>query len=69
MDYDLIAAVMICLGKEGDSGTDLLTLKNSLDFETSCTVINIENAKVIKLQRNDLQEIQQRLYRTPGLTE
>ena len=69
MDYDLMAAVMICLGKEGDSGTDLLTLKNSLDFETSCTVINIENAKVIKLQRNDLQEIQQRLYRTPGLTE
>ena len=60
---------MICLGKEEDSGTDLLTLKNSLDFETSYTIINIENAKVIKLQRNDLQEIQQRLYRTPGLTE
>ena len=27
-DYDLMAAVMICLGKEGDSGTDLLKLLN-----------------------------------------
>ena len=29
-DYDLMAAVMICLGKEGDSGTDLLKLLNVL---------------------------------------
>ena len=28
--YDLMAAVMICLGKEGDSGTDLLKLLNVL---------------------------------------
>ena len=40
----------------------LLTLRNNLDFETSYTVINIENAKVIKLELNDLREIQQRLY-------
>ena len=29
-DYDLMAAVMICLGKEGDSGTDLLNLLHVL---------------------------------------
>ncbi len=29
-DYDLISAVMICLGKESDSGTDLLKLLNVL---------------------------------------
>ncbi len=29
-DYDLMAAVMICLGKAGDSGTDLLKLLNVL---------------------------------------
>ena len=29
-DYDLMAAVMICLGKEADSGTDLLKLLNVL---------------------------------------
>ncbi len=29
-DYDLMAAVMICLGKEGDSDTDLLKLLNVL---------------------------------------
>ena len=29
-DYDLMAAVMIGLGKEGDSGTDLLKLLNVL---------------------------------------
>ena len=29
-DYDLMAAVMICLGKERDSGTDLLKLLNVL---------------------------------------
>ena len=29
-DYDLMVAVMICLGKEGDSGTDLLKLLNVL---------------------------------------
>ena len=29
-DYDLMATVMICLGKEGDSGTDLLKLLNVL---------------------------------------
>lgn len=39
----------------------LLTLKNNLDFETSYTVITIENAKIIKLELNELREIQQRL--------
>ena len=29
-DYDLVAVVMICLGKEADSGTDLLKLLNVL---------------------------------------
>nr|WP_300847295.1 hypothetical protein [uncultured Acetatifactor sp.] len=29
-DYDLMAAVMICLGKEADAGTDLLKLLNVL---------------------------------------
>ncbi|MDE7351607.1 MAG: hypothetical protein K2O06_00945 [Acetatifactor sp.] len=29
-DYDLMAAVMICLGKEADSGTNLLKLLNVL---------------------------------------
>ena len=29
-DYDLMAAVMICLGKEGDSDTDVLKLLNVL---------------------------------------
>lgn len=40
----------------------LLTLKNDLDFSTSYTVINIENAQAIKLEPSDLQEIQQKLY-------
>lgn len=40
----------------------LLTLKRDLDFETSYTVISIENAKTIKLELNELQEIQQKLY-------
>lgn len=39
----------------------LLTLKNNLDFETSYTVITIENAKIMKLELNELREIQQRL--------
>lgn len=38
----------------------LLTLKNDLDFETSYQEINIENAKVIRLELHDLQEIQQK---------
>ncbi|MCI8951573.1 MAG: histidine phosphatase family protein [Lachnospiraceae bacterium] len=41
----------------------LLTLKNNLDFKTSYAVLNIENAKAIKLEQNDLQQIQQKLYR------
>lgn len=40
----------------------LLTLKNDLDFKTSYTVINVENAQAIKLEPNDLQETQQKLY-------
>lgn len=40
----------------------LLTLKNDLDFKTSYTVINIENAQAIKFEPNDLQETQQKLY-------
>lgn len=40
----------------------LLTLKNDLDFKTSYTVIHIENAQAIKLEPNDLQETQQKLY-------
>lgn len=47
----------------------LLTLKYELDFGTSYTVISIENAKIIKLESNDLWEIQQRLYRKPCLSE
>lgn len=40
----------------------LLTLRNDLDFKTSYTVINIENAQAIKLELNDLRETQQKLY-------
>ena len=40
----------------------LLTLKNDLDFNTSYTIINIVNAQAIKLEPNDLQETQQKLY-------
>ncbi|MBD5527534.1 MAG: histidine phosphatase family protein [Lachnospiraceae bacterium] len=40
----------------------LLTLKNDLDFKTSYTVINIGNAQAIKLEPNDIQETQQKLY-------
>ena len=40
----------------------LLTLKNGLDFSTSYTVINIENAQAIKLEPSDLQETQRKLY-------
>lgn len=29
-DYDLMAAVMVCLGKEGEPGTGLLKLLNVL---------------------------------------
>ncbi len=36
-DYDLMAAVMICLGKEGDSGTDLLKLLNVLLSTETCS--------------------------------
>lgn len=39
----------------------LLTLKNDLDFENSYTVINIENAQAIKLELEDLQEIQKKM--------
>ena len=39
----------------------LLTLKNNLDFKTSYMEISIENAKIIKLELKDLQEIQQKL--------
>lgn len=39
----------------------LLTLKNNLDFETSYTFITVENAKIIKLELNELREIRQRL--------
>ena len=43
-DYDLMAAVMICLGKEGDSGTDLLKLLNVLlstetDSQDKCQIL------------------------------
>lgn len=41
----------------------LLTLKNDLDFQTSYMEISIENAKIIKLELNDLEEIRQKLYR------
>ena len=41
----------------------LLTLKNDLDFNTSYTVINIENAQAIKLEPSELKETQQKLYR------
>lgn len=40
----------------------LLTLKNDLDFNTSYTAINIENAQAIKLEPSDLKETQQKLY-------
>lgn len=40
----------------------LLTLKSDLDFKTSYTVINIENAQAIKLEPNDLLETQQKIY-------
>ena len=43
-DYDLMAAVMICLGKKGDSGTDLLKLLNVLlstetDSQDKCQIL------------------------------
>ncbi len=43
-DYDLTAAVMICLGKKGDSGTDLLKLLNVLlstetDSQDKCQIL------------------------------
>jgi hypothetical protein len=43
-DYDLMAAVMIYLGKEGDSGTDLLKLLNVLlstetDSQYKCQIL------------------------------
>lgn len=37
----------------------LLTLKYNLDFRTSYTVLSIDNAKAVKLELNDLQEIRQ----------
>lgn len=40
----------------------LLTLKNDLDFNTSYTFINIDNAQATKLEPNDLLETQQKLY-------
>ena len=43
-DYDLMAAVIICLGKEADSGTDLLKLLNVLlstetDSQDKCQIL------------------------------
>lgn len=43
-DYDLMAAVMICLGREDDSGTDLLKLLNVLlstetDSQDKCQIL------------------------------
>lgn len=45
----------------------LLTLRDGLDFRTSYMFIDIENAKAIKFERNDLLEAQQKLYPEPGI--
>lgn len=66
-DIDLGRDVLILT--HGTVILSLLTLKYELDFGTSYTVISIENAKIIKLESNDLWEIQQRLHREPCLSE
>lgn len=66
-DIDLGRDVLILT--HGTVILSLLTLKYELDFETSYTAISIENAKIIKLESNDLWEIQQRLHREPCLSE
>lgn len=66
-DIDLGGDVLIVT--HGAVILSLLTLKNNLDFETSYTVISVENAKVIKLELNELRQIEQRLYRKPCLSE
>lgn len=40
----------------------LLTIKNNLDFRTSYTVIEVDNAKAIKLEISDFDEIKRKLY-------
>lgn len=40
----------------------LLTLKNDLDFKTSYTLIDIDNAQAIKIEPQDLWETQQKLH-------
>mgnify|MGYP001044686388 CR=1 FL=1 len=62
-DIDLGGDVLILT--HGAVILSLLTLKNNLDFETSYTVINVENATIIKFELNELRQMQQRLYRKP----
>lgn len=40
----------------------LLTVKNNLDFKTSHTVINVDNAKAIKLEMSDFHEIRRKIH-------
>lgn len=40
----------------------LLTVKDDLDFETSYSVISVENAKAIKLEQDDLEEMRRKVH-------
>ena len=40
----------------------LLTINNDLDFKTSYTVIEVDNAKTIKLEISDFDEMRQKLH-------
>lgn len=40
----------------------LLTVKNDLDFATSYAVLDIENAKAIRLELSELREIKRKVY-------
>lgn len=62
MEEDINSGRDVLILTHGAVIMSLLTLKNDLDFKTSYTVINIENAQAIKLEPNDLLETQQKLY-------
>lgn len=40
----------------------LLTIKNDLDFKTSYTVINVDNARAIRLETSDFDEMRRKLH-------
>lgn len=59
---DIKAGHDILIVTHGAVIMSLLTIKNNLDFKTSYAVIKVENAKAIKLELSDFEEIRRKLH-------